>query len=86
MKFVKNSDKVSEGTGVQNLEYEVRGVLHSWRNRISYRTSKFDNNPENWDFIIDKRVCLFYKPCSQMLNFTTFMLVAHRNMLSVYKM
>ena len=43
-------------------------------------------NQHIWESIIDNRVAMFYKPYSQMLNFSTFTLVAHRNMLSVYNM
>ena len=49
-------------------------------------TAKIAKNDKDWDFILDKRVSDFYKPYRYFLNFSNLMLIAHRNMLSIYNM
>ena len=59
---------------------------HYWRNRISNSTAKTSEGAKGWDAVIDKRVSSYYKPYRHFLNFSNLMLVAHRNMLSIYNM
>ena len=66
------------------IKFKVRKAHHYWRNRISMSTAKLSNNVKEWDYIIDKKVSCFYKPVTHFLNFSTLILVAHRNMLSTY--
>ena len=85
-KFVINSHVVEEGDDVSKLEYEVRQARHFWRNRISFNTTKIKSDPKCWDIILHKRISAYFRLYTQVLNFSMFMLVSHRNMISVYDM
>ena len=71
---------------VKPIKFVLRKAHHFWRNRISMSTSKPTEDLEQWDYIIDKRVAGFYKPYSHFLNFSNLVVVAHRNILSIYNM
>ena len=84
LKFCKDSDQIHEKTPLDTLQFQVRQVRHFWRNRISFNTTKPKKNATSWDHILDKRIAQFFKLFSSIVNFSTFMLVSHRNMISVY--
>lgn len=52
IKFVTNSDMVSQSTELEDLEFEIRRVRHFWRNRISFSTSKTLKDVEKWDSVV----------------------------------
>ena len=68
------------------IQFIVRKAHHFWRNRISMSTAKLAQSEKEWDYIIDKRVSSFYRPYQHFLTFKNLMLIAHRNMLSVFNM
>lgn len=39
-----------------------------------------------WDWAIHKRIAKYFKIYTQVLNFSMYMLVSHRNMISIYDM
>ena len=102
LKFVENSDLITEKSKIPSkadtgfpeedeeeaepIKFILRKAAHEWRNRISMSTSKLAQSVNVWNHIIDKRVSSFYKPYQHFLNFANLMLVAHRNMVSVYNM
>ena len=58
---------------------------HFWRNRLSFNTTKVMST-QDWGSTIHKRIAGYFKLYSQILNFSKFMLVAHRDMISVFDM
>ena len=86
LKFVKNVDLVNENTKLENLDIEIRQVRHFWRNRISFSTTTVKRNTDKWHWVTHKRVSRFFRLYTQILNFNMYMLVSHRNMISVYDM
>ena len=60
-------------------------MRHFWRNRISFSTTKLVN-AHKWDFVLHKRISMHCKIYSGLLNFSEFMVVSHRNMVSIYDM
>ena len=58
---------------------------HFWRNRLSFNTTKVLAT-QDWGSTIHKRIAGYFKLYSQILNFSKFMLVAHRDMISVFDM
>lgn len=86
LKFVKNSDKVTEQTDLDELEIEIRQIRHFWRNRISYSTSNLKKDNDKWNYVLHHRISQHFCLYSQILNFSMHMLVSHRNMISVFDM
>lgn len=86
LKFVKNSDKVTAETNFCELQYQVRQVRHFWRNRISISTTKVKKNIAKWDLAIHRRIANYFRLYTQILNFNMYMLVSHRNLISIYDM
>ena len=74
------------GKRFDQIKYELRTVRHFWRNRIGYNSSKFQKNPDKWNIVLHKRVSNFMKLYTSIINFSMYMLVAHRNMISVFDM
>ena len=68
-KFVLDSHKYTEKVDVEKLEYNVRQVRHTWRNRICYDTTKHKKDTNIWDIILHKRVANYFNIYSQILNF-----------------
>jgi hypothetical protein len=64
----------------------MRQVRHSWRNRISFNTMKLKKNIEQWNIILHRRIAGYFRLYTQVLNFSTFMLVSHRDMISIFAM
>ena len=83
-KFVKNSHKVTPQWKYKDLEFEIRNVRHFWRNRISFSTTTIKKHPEKWTWVTHKRIAKYFRLYTQILNFSIYMLVSHRNMISVY--
>ena len=73
-------------TKIQDLEYEIRAVPHYWRNRISFSTSQILEKADMWNWIVHKRIARYFRLYTQILNFSVYMLVSHRNMVSIYDM
>ena len=86
LKFVNDSHLIHEKVPVESLKMEIRRTLHIWRNRISYDNTKYMKKPNVWGVILHNRVARYFKIYSQILNYQMFMMVSHRNMVSVYKM
>ena len=61
-------------------------MRHVWRNRVCYDTTKLKKDPNCWATILHKRIADYFNIYSQILNYQMFMLVSHRDMISVYKM
>ena len=86
LKFVKGSHLIRERVAVDSLKTHVRQVRHKWRNRISWDTTKKKKDKSLWDIIVHKRVSHYFNIFSQIINYQIYMLVAHRNMISVFNM
>ena len=84
LKFVKNSDTIVDSFAFKNLQFEMRSVRHFWRNRIDFNTSKIKKDISSWDHILHNRIANYFKMYTQILNYSTFILVSHKNMISVY--
>lgn len=85
-KFVEDSHLVTHrGVDPKSLKFQARVVPHFWRNRIGFSTSSAVAMGE-WRTATHKRIGAYFALYSQVLNFSMFMLVAHRNMISVYHM
>ena len=67
------------------LDFKVRRVAHFWRNRIGFNTSE-EISPNKWHVTIHKRISAYFALYSQILIYSQFLLVSHRNMISVYHM
>ena len=89
-KFVKDSHTVKPTDDVNSEafqeRFEYRMVRHIWRNKISFNTSKLKKNRSCWGTVLHKRISGFFRLYTQVLNFSMFMLVSHRNMISVFDM
>ena len=83
-KFVKDAEKVS--TDKDDLEIQIRRVPHYWRNRISFMTSVEVGTLEKWNWVLHRRISKFFRLYTQINNFSLYVLVSHRNMISVYEM
>ena len=55
-------------------------------NRICYDVTKLPKNDNCWDTILHHRIADYFKIYTQILNYQMCMLVAHRDMISVYEM
>ena len=86
LKFIKNSSEIKSRADKDKIEYEIRQVRHLWRNRISFNTSKVLRDPAKWNDVLHKRISSYFKLYTQVLNFQMFMLVSHRDMISVFDM
>ena len=93
LKFVTNSLEViqNETSGIEKadeniVQFEVRQVRHYWRNRICFDTTKLKKKSYTWGIILHKRISWYFKLYSQILNYQIFMLISHRDMISVFKM
>ena len=85
LKFAKDCDTLV-GKRFDQMEYEVSTVNHVWRNRMGYTTSKKAKDPTKWNYVLHKRISNFVKLYTNIINFSIYMLVAHRNMVSVFDM
>ena len=85
LKFIKvDSQKLDQS--LDDLEIQIRKVRHFWRNKISFSTSKLVKNPQKWSTIIHRKIAPYFRLYSQIQSFSMFMLVSHRNMISIYEM
>jgi len=86
LKFVKQAKKVTrEKTNLSDLTYEIRHVPHFWRTRLGFNTTKLLKS-QNWGSTIHKRISNYFRLYSEVLHFSRYMLVSHRNMISVFDM
>ena len=67
-------------------DFEIRQVRHIWRNRISFSTTRLQKQVRKWNWVIHRRIAKFFRMYTQILNYNTYMLVSHRNMISIYDM
>lgn len=86
LKFVKNSSEISQQSKLWELDFEIRQLQHFWRNRISFNTSVVKKDQTRWDCILHYRIAQYCKLYTQILNYSLYMLVSHRNMISVFDM
>ena len=86
LKFVDQDTKnpVTKSYGKDDLKITVRTVYHSWRNRICYLVTKLKKGVKCWDTILHNRIADYFNIYTQILNFGTQMLVAHRDMISIH--
>ena len=70
----------------EQFEFEMRKIKHSWRNRVGYNTSQPVKNIDKWFLILHKRISRYFKIYTQVLNFSMYMIIAHRTILSIYDM
>ena len=59
---------------------------HYWRNRISFGTSEQLENLTQWRWVVQKRVAPYFRLYTSILVFSMYLLVSHRNMISIYDM
>ena len=85
-KMVKNSHLISMNTQIEELEFEFRKVKKNMRNRIGPSTMAADHQLSRMEQVTHRRVAPFYRLYTQMINFATFTIVAHRNLISLYNM
>ena len=64
----------------------MRTVYHFWRNRIELDVTKLQKDVVCWDTILHYRIADYFNIYTQILNYQMYMLVAHRDMISVYRM
>ena len=86
LRFVKNSHLVTHETLKEDLKFQIRRVRHFWRNRISFSTSKIVPDDRKWRSVVQKRICGYFNLYTSIMNFSMYMLVSHRNMISIYDM
>ena len=87
MKFVKDSHTVTEEADITKQDrFEIRKIEHFWRNRISFNTSKILKSNQKWQVVTHARIAKYFKLYTQILNFSMYMCVSHRNMISIYDM
>lgn len=56
------------------------------RNRISHDTLRQKRNKNKWNFVVHHRIANYMRLYTNILNVSKFILVSHRNMISVYDM
>ena len=61
-------------------------MRHFWRNRIGFSTSSEKKDYKSWDLVLHNRIAKYVRLYTQILDFHTFMLVSHRDMISVFDM
>ena len=61
-------------------------MRHIWRNRISFSTMRLLDQISKWDWVLHRRISRFCRLYTSILNFNMYMLVSHRNMISIYDM
>ena len=86
LKFAEQDteNRVTKSCGKDKLIITVRTVYHSWRNRIDYLVTKLKKGVKCWDTILHNRIADYFNIYTQILNFGTQMLVAHRDMISIH--
>ena len=84
-KMVQDSHKVDEQAAqFSDLDFRYLSIFKHWKNRIGPSTISVDSTLDAWSEVLHERVAPFVKLYSSMTNFMTFMIVAHRNLLSLY--
>ena len=95
-KMIKNSHLVTADTDPQllwdkskenrQIEVEYHYVAKTWENRIGAQTIAKDDTEllDEWKEVIHKRVSSYVKLYNTVTNFSTFMILSHRNLLSIY--
>lgn len=77
---------MTDRTKISELEIEIRQLRHFWKNRISFNTSSVKKNKKAWKTVLHHRISKYCRLYSQILNYEMYMLVSHRNMISVFDM
>ena len=94
-KMVKNSHLVTSKTKPsmllersgenRHIDVEYWSVLKTWRNRISLSTVEMATKRlDEWNEVLQKRVAPYVKLYTEVANLATFMILAHRNLLSIF--
>ena len=94
-KMVRNSHLVTAKTDPEllkersgenrQIDIEYWNVLKTWRNRIGVTTmQKVTNLLDEWNEVLQKLVSPYVKLYTEVSNLATFMILAHRNLLSIF--
>ena len=69
----------------RQIDIEYWNVLKTWRNRIGVTTmQKVTNLLDEWNEVLQKLVSPYVKLYTEVSNLATFMILAHRNLLSIF--
>ena len=68
-----------------NLEKYYK-IPQEWRNRIGMNTSKLMKETRKFEICLHRRISNYFNLYSGLVNFQTFMIVSHRNHISVFDM
>ena len=82
--MVLNSHMVNDETRLEDLEFSYMRVRQNWKNRIGLSTVRPEKNIKDWSLVLHSNIADYVKLYQEMLNFQTLMVVAHRNLLSLY--
>ena len=82
-KFISTQTKKG---ATEILKEECMRGPQDWRNRIGMQTSRLMKKKGAYDTIIHRRIAGYFALYSGMVNFQTFMLISHRNHISVFDM
>lgn len=89
-KMVRNSMEVEDGTDPTDMDekedFKYMRVNKRWKNRIGQGTIQLEETIDTWDEVIHERVSPFVKLFVDIRSISTFIIVAHRNLLSLYDM
>jgi len=85
LRTCKDSHLVTRDMRSEALVTEMHRVRFNWRNQIGRTTIK-PLLDQTWNESLQLRVSRYVRLYSQVINFSTFMLVAHRNLISVFDM
>ena len=64
----------------------IRRVKKKWKNRIAKNTMQEEVILDGWEEVLHERVAPFLRLYTAMTNIATFMIVSHRNMISIFNM
>ena len=86
LKHAVDSHLVTEQDDFDKLEFKFRKVKMKLKNRIGPSTLNPENTLDFMEQVIHRRAAPFYRMYTQMINFATFTIVAHRNLISMFNM
>ena len=85
--YYKFKEKKKDEFGNERIQNTFKKVKHFWRNRISMATGKkIKEGEKKWGIVLHRRIANYFKIYTTICNFANFILVAHRNMISVFDM
>lgn len=70
------------------MQFESRHVKHAWRNRIGINSSVIskDHSLRKWRRSVHYVVTNYMRLYTSIINYSTYILVSHRDMISAYAM